>query len=75
MPWKRKKMGPGGRRNLFIALTAAIATGVLACLLGALLDERDSALAGKYSSCRSLLGNHSPGEIKAAPEKRGLKAP
>ncbi|MDD5209906.1 MAG: hypothetical protein PHV36_11000 [Elusimicrobiales bacterium] len=78
MPWKRKKPGFRVRRSLFIALAAAVFGGVLACLLGTQLQQRSSALTAKYSSymaIRSLLGSRSPAEIKAAMERRGIKAP
>lgn len=72
MPWKRKKLSSSRSRLLFIALTAATVAGILSCLLGSLLDERGSALLNKYAAYRSLLGNHSAGEIQAALEKRGI---
>lgn len=78
MPWKRKKTVFLPRRPLFIGLAAAILGGVLASLLGALLQERGSDLAAKYSaykSIKSLLRSRSPAEIRAAVEKRGIKAP
>ena len=74
MPWKRKRMFSRGRRTLFIALAAA-AAGILAGLAGTLLDEKGSALLGKYSAYKSLTGSHSPAEIKAALEKRGISVP
>lgn len=71
MPWKRKRINSPKGRLLFLALAAAAACGVLSCVLGSLLHQRGSALAAKYSAYRSLLGNYSQSEIKAAMEKRG----
>lgn len=75
MPWKRKRMGSRKLRVLFFALAAAAAAGILAGLAGTILDRRSSALLDKYSSYRSLIGNRSPAEIKAALEKRGISVP
>lgn len=75
MPWKRKKTSSRGRRVLFIALAAAAATGILAGLAGTLLQEKGLALTSKYSTYRSMLGNRSPEEVKAALEKRGISVP
>lgn len=75
MPWKRKKIGSGGRRALCLALAAAAAAGILAGLAGTLLDEKSSALLDKYSSYKALTGNRSPAEIKAALGKRGISVP
>jgi len=71
MPWKRKRISSSKGRLLFFALLAAVGCGILSSLLGTLLHQRGSALAGKYSAYRSLLGNYSQSEIKAAMEKRG----
>lgn len=71
MPWKRKRLSSSKGRLLFFALATAAACGVLSCVLGSLLQQRGSALAGKYSAYKSLLGNYSQSEIKAAMEKRG----
>ena len=78
MPWVRKKVSCGGGGTLCIALTAAVAAGILSCLLGAVLHERGSAMSAKYSrykDLRSLIGSRSPAEIRAAMERRGIKAP
>ncbi|MBI4351094.1 MAG: hypothetical protein HY550_06625 [Elusimicrobia bacterium] len=68
-------MGSRKLRVLFFALAAAAAAGILAGLAGTILDRRSSALLDKYSSYRSLIGNRSPAEIKAALEKRGISVP
>lgn len=75
MPWEKKRMFSRGRRVLCLALAAAAAAGILAGLAGTLPDEKGSALLGKYSSYKVLIGNRSPAEIKAALEKRGISVP
>lgn len=75
MPWKRKKVHSYHGRVIFYALAAAVAGGILASMGGSLLLERGSALLNKYSTYRSVTGNYSDSEIKAAMEKRGIKAP
>ena len=74
MPIKRKKLGTRAYRLLILAFSAAIAGGIIACLLGALLQERGLALAEKYSVYRTLAGSFSLSDIKAAMEKRGSAA-
>lgn len=61
--------------HAFHSLGGRAATGILAGLAGTLLDEKGSALLSKYSAYKSLMGNHSPAEIKAALEKRGISVP
>ncbi len=63
MPWKRKRAGLRLSRPVFIALAAAV--------FGRALAAKYSA----YRSIRSLIGNRSPAEIKAAMERRGIKVP
>ncbi|MDO8806004.1 MAG: hypothetical protein Q7R35_16425 [Elusimicrobiota bacterium] len=70
MPWKRKKFSSSPWRLVFFALAAAAAGGILSCLAGSLLQERGSTLASKYSAFKSLTGNYSASQIKAALEKR-----
>jgi len=60
-------------RLLLFAFAAAAACGILSCVLGSLLHERGSGLAGKYSAYRSLSGRYSAGDLKAAMEKRGAR--
>lgn len=70
MPWKRKRLGPRRIRLIFIVLVVAVFCGILAALAGEMLQARGSALADKYSAYKSLLGNYSESEIKAALGKR-----
>lgn len=74
MPWKRKQFSPRKTRLLFLALSAAVAGGILAALFGALLHERGSALAGRYFSHRSLLDIYFGSGLQAAPDKNGAAA-
>jgi len=70
MPWKRKRISPRRIRLLFIVLVVAVCGGILAALAGGLLQARGSVLVNKYSAFKSLLGNYSESEIRAAMEKR-----
>ncbi|HCC47385.1 MAG TPA: hypothetical protein DEQ38_04620 [Elusimicrobia bacterium] len=72
MPWKRRSISGGNRRLLLWVLAAALGSGALACLAGSLLDEKCSALISKYSAYKSITGNYSQDEIKAALKKRGI---
>jgi len=71
MPWKKRRMSSSKWRLLFFVLAAAVASGILACLAGSLLQKRGSELAEKYSAYKDLHNNYSDAEIKAALEKRG----
>lgn len=74
MPWKRKKLRSYNGRVIFFALAAAAACGILASLGGELLLEHGTELVDRYRRYKSVTGNYSESEIRAALEKRGMKA-
>lgn len=72
MPWKRRSLNGNNRKLLFWVVAAALGGGALACLAGSLLDEKCSKLLSKYTSYKSITGNYSQDEIKAALKKLGI---